>query len=132
VGQLFHRSGQVFRNADVVIILAASKEDHAGKYAIRKWGKVYQDVLIDPIDLSHFTPNAIPNDCTCCAARCEPDLDRSVAPDLVTGCDSIEKPDASSGDGPDVTSVSIEERPDQAPTLEPVFTGECEPAIVRC
>lgn len=115
-----------------MIALPAAEKNHARQYARCKCGKVYQDMLIDPIDLSHDSPNAVPNDCAGCSTRCESDLDRNAAPDLVLRCDAVQEPDASGGDGSDVTSVSVEEGTKQAPTFEPVFTGKREPALVRC
>lgn len=94
---------------------------------IRK--KVYQALLIDPIDLSQNSLDPVAKDGRFGPTRSEADLDRDVNSRLSAIEGPVNQANRSSRNGSDVISASIEKRADQALLLEP--QGARQP-LKRC
>lgn len=121
--------GKITPNIFLGRIRPIAKEHHKREQQRRIRKKVYQALLIDPIDLSENSLYSIASDGRFRTTRCEPDLDRNVNPCLATIECSVYQPYRSCRNGSYVVSLAIEQRADQALLLEP--EGARQP-LKRC
>lgn len=97
----------------------ATIQNHHGKcsFAIRK--KVYQGRLMDPIDLSKHSLDAVATRSRSAASGCKADKNRYAGAGLPLRNYSIHEPDTAVRRRTDVPAASVEQRADEALLLEP-------------
>jgi len=121
VGRALHGPGQVVLDTRVSLLGVTPKEDHHDEGAGRRYEKVYQGVLMHPVDLSKESSNPVALDAALhAAARRKSDLYGHVVPGLLPINDAVEQPNTSHCDRVHVVSAAIEKRPDQPSAFEPV------------
>jgi hypothetical protein len=93
--------------------------------------KVYQGVLMHPVDLSEESPNPIALHTTLGArAWRKSHLQGHIVPECIPLDDAIQHPNAAYRDGPYVIAGLVEERPDEAPSFQAVRWGKGKAALL--
>lgn len=132
ISQAVHQAGKIPGNSFARGHGIASKENHHREHIRAVTEKVYQDVLIHPVDLSQQPADPITNDGgPRFAPRGEARLNGNVLPRFGHSCFAVEKADAAACYSTDVAPISLEERPDQAPSLQAVGPGKSERPALR-
>ena len=99
----------------------AAKKDHQNQRVGPRHEKVYQGVLMHPVDLSQQASDAIALDAALnTSARRKPDLDGHVVPNLRSIHDAAQQTHTSNGNGAYVVSRPVKQRADEPPPLQPV------------
>ena len=121
VSHATHDGGKIPRNTVSDRCRVSAKEDHGDERIIAAHKKVYQEVLMHPVDLSQYAPNAIPlHRIVDAAARCKADLQRDVVAECRAWNDSIYDAHTSFRFRRYVGPASVEQRPDEPAALEPM------------
>lgn len=114
VRELVHRLRKVARDARRLVFGAPEKrhdQEHVG--AINE--KVYQEVLVDPVDLSQQAPDACSrHPAGYAASGRKPNLYRHIVTDLLRRRRAKEQANAACRDGVNVIAAPVEERLDEA------------------
>lgn len=125
-----HGLREVVRDGGCRAYVAAAEQHHHREHIVTVTKKVYQDGLIDPVDLSQHPSDAGTGDARAGgAARGEADLQRSVGAHLVLRRDAVQDADGSGGDGADVLARPVEQGADQPPAFQAVRPREGQPAV---
>jgi hypothetical protein len=98
-----------------------TEKDHGNERLVAAHKKVYQKVLVHPVDLSKYAPNAIPlHGVFDASARRKAYLQRDVMGERRTRDDPVHKPHASLGLRRHISTAPIEKRSEQPTALKPV------------
>ena len=118
-GDPAQRLGQVAWQAPAGVVRVAPKEHHQGEYDVPIGKKVYQGVLVLPIDRSHY-----PLDPVACDGLTKPPpygeagLNGGAGPGFVGGHHPEKQPHAPDGDGAHVIPAAVEEDPNEPAAFE--------------
>ncbi len=116
------RGGQVGSDATIILVDRTSKQDHERQRAVATRKKVHQGLLSDPIDLSQYSLDSISARCGAAAPGRESHLDRDVGPGFLPRNDAEKQPDAAAFNRTDVRIASVEQRTNEALSLQPEVT----------
>lgn len=120
-----HDAGQVARDAGIRLLRIAPEERHDDERVGASYKKVYQDMLMNPVDLSQYAPDAIAlHRGLGAAARRKTNLKRNVVAGGLARDDPVQEPDAPGGFRVHVGPAAVEERPDEPLPLEPMRARE--------
>ncbi len=127
---LLHRRRQVALDAGIGLVGGAPEEDHDNERIGATYERVYQGVLVHPVDLSQkpADPVALYAALGAGAGR-KPDLERYVVPEGVPLDHAIEQPHAPHRHRLYIVAAPIEERPDEATALQSVGRGKGEAPV---
>lgn len=113
IGDGLHGSGQIAGDGVAGVGGGSPKQGHDDQRPVRSYEKVYQEMLVHPVDLSQEAPYAVALHARRRAAtRRKADLEGNVVPRLRPIDDAIQKADAARRQGPNVIATAVEERPD--------------------
>lgn len=122
--------GQVPLDAGVGLLGSAPEEDHHNQCVGATYKKVYQGVLVHPVDLSQQASDAVALDATLdSSSRRESDLNRHVVSEGRPVHHPEKQADTADGHGLNVVPVAVKERADEPSPLEPVRPGKRVPPV---
>jgi len=131
VRELIHRPRKVARDARR-LVFGAPEERHDQEHVGAINEKVYQEVLVDSVDLSQQAPDACSGySAGYAASGRKPNLHRHIVTDLLGCRRAKEQAHAACGDGMNVVAAPVEERLDEAFPLQSVRTRKRQ-AAGRC
>ena len=117
-------------DAGIGPIGVAPKEDHDRKHVGPTYKKVYQGVLMHPVDLSKEAADAVALDAALGPApRRKADLEGHVVAHGFAVHPPEEEADAADGLGAHIVPAAVKQSPDQPPALEPVRLRESVPPV---
>ena len=117
-GDLAHGPRQVLLDAVLGLLGRAPKEHHDNERVGATYEKVYQGVLVHPVDLSKKPADPIALDAALSTrARGKSNLKRHVLPEGLAFDDAAEHPHAAYRNGLNVVPASVEQRPNEPPPL---------------
>ncbi len=125
VGTLVERGGgapqgrrQVAPDAVVRLLGGAPEQNHDDERLGATYERVYQGVLMHPVDLSEEPTDPVAfNTALGTGAGRKPDLKRHVVPEHRPVHDAVQEPHAALRDRPDVVAGPVKEGPDQVSSL---------------
>lgn len=124
-----HHRREITRNTIAGRRRVSAKENHRDEGIIAAYKKVYQEVLVHPVDLSQYAPNAIPlHRIVDTAARRKADLQRDIVIQCRSGHDAIDDAHAPPGLGVYVRPPSVKKGPDEPTAFEAVGARKREAA----